>query len=69
MAFFSKKEPVPIEVRGEKLRCCVCQNDTFYKKRIQLNTSLMTLFKLDWLNKDATCFVCSECTHIIWFDS
>lgn len=47
MAFFSKKEPVPIEVRGEKLRCCVCQNDTFYKKYIQLNTTFLTFLKLD----------------------
>ncbi len=71
MSFFGKKnkEPFPIQVKGKQLECPVCDNDHFYKKHIQLNTSIFTFFNLDWLNKDATCFVCSECTHIIWFDS
>ena len=71
MSFFSKKtrKPFPIQVKENQLTCGVCGNDHFFKKRILLNTSILTFFKLDWLNKSATCFVCSECTHIIWFDS
>ncbi|ASO07222.1 hypothetical protein AREALGSMS7_03812 [Arenibacter algicola] len=71
MAFFSKKtrEPLSVQVKGKQLNCGVCGNDHFFNKRIQLNTSIFTFLNIDWLNKNATCFVCSNCTHIIWFES
>jgi hypothetical protein len=31
-----------------------------------LNTAIATFFNFDWANKSATCFVCSNCTHISW---
>ncbi len=61
------KEPQQVEVKGRQLVCSVCDNDRFHKGRAQLNTSVLTFLKLDWLNKSATCFTCSNCTHIIWF--
>mgnify|MGYP006927631853 CR=1 FL=1 len=63
----AKTEPQPIEVLGEALQCPVCRNRLFWTRQAQLNTSLATFFGLDWANQSATCFVCSNCTHILWF--
>jgi hypothetical protein len=32
-----------------------------------LNTFWATLFDLDFVNRNADCYVCSDCTHIMWF--
>lgn len=71
MPIFKRKNkaPFPVQVKGRQLEYQVCGNDHFYKKYIQLNTSFLSFLNLDWLNKSGTCFVCSECTHIIWFDA
>ena len=67
MGFFNKQKPQTVDVKGNALRCPVCNNDQFYTKRAQLNTALASFFNLDWANRSATCFICSNCTHISWF--
>lgn len=67
MSLFKKAEPQPILVQGNQLRCPVCSNIYFYSRRAQLNTSIATFFDFDWMNRSAICFVCSKCTHIMWF--
>jgi predicted nucleic-acid-binding Zn-ribbon protein len=67
MNIFKKTEPQTILVLGEPLKCPVCRNDQFFTRRAQLNTSVATFFNLDWANRSAKCFVCSNCTHISWF--
>lgn len=70
MGLFGKKKRIPqaVEVKGNPLVCQVCKNDEFFERKIQLNTRAATLFKLDWANRSATCFICSNCTHIYWFE-
>lgn len=67
MNIFQKKEPKTVEVKGIQLCCPVCANKYFWSRRAQLNTAISTFFKLDWTDRSATCFVCSECTYIFWF--
>jgi hypothetical protein len=67
MSIFKKAEPQLVEIKGQKLVCPFCKNETFFSRRAQLNTSVASFFGLDWANRSATCFVCSECTHIEWF--
>ena len=69
MGLFSEEEtaPQPVEIKGHKLRCPVCNNGLFYSRQALLNTAVATFFNLDWANRNATCFVCSDCTHISWF--
>jgi len=67
MKLTNRKEPQTIEVKGHQLVCPVCANKYFWIRRAQLNKSLTTFFKLDWVDRSATCFVCSDCTHISWF--
>ncbi len=67
MKLFKGREPQTVEVKGHPLVCPICSNTTFWMKRAQLNTFLATFFNLDWTNRSATYFVCSNCTHITWF--
>lgn len=55
------------EANGRDLTCRVCDHDRFYTRKGQLNTALMSLFKLDFLNKTATCAVCDRCGYVHWF--
>mgnify|MGYP003610478044 CR=1 FL=1 len=67
MKLFNKDVPETVEIKGIQLICPICSNKNFWSRRAQLNTSVSTFFNLDWSDKSATCFVCSECTHIYWF--
>jgi len=68
MSIFNKDiEAKSVEIQGHRLICPVCSSKTFYSRKALLNTSAATFFGLDWANRAATCFVCSECTHISWF--
>lgn len=67
MGLFNKQEPQFVNVKGNLLKCPVCGNTSFWTRRAQLNTAVASFFNLDWANRSATCFVCSNCTHISWF--
>lgn len=67
MEVFSKKEPQTVAVKGHELKCPICGNRYFRMRRALLNTIVATFFNIDWANRSATCFVCSECTHVSWF--
>lgn len=67
MKLFKKKEPQTVEVKGKELICPICSNNHFWTREAQMNTAVATFFNLDWTNRSATCFVCSECTYIFWF--
>jgi predicted nucleic-acid-binding Zn-ribbon protein len=69
MGLFKKeaKRPENIFIKGNQLKCRICDNTTFHKRNAQLNTAALSFLDLDWANKSATCYVCSKCTHIEWF--
>lgn len=52
---------------GRNLKCDTCENELFEQHRWKLQTTGMTFMNLDWANRDATCFVCSNCRRIHWF--
>ncbi|GAA3138376.1 hypothetical protein GCM10010466_31650 [Planomonospora alba] len=61
-------EPQPVTLpNGLALQCDTCRNETFEYHRWKLQTTGMTFMGLDWANRDATCFVCTECRRIHWF--
>ena len=55
------------EPGGVTLRCAVCGHQGFHQREAKLNTTMMTLFDLDWANASASCLVCTRCRHIHWF--
>jgi len=67
MGLLDGPEPEPVEIADRELTCPVCVNKLFYTRKAQLNSAVSTFFNLDWADKSATCFICSECTHISWF--
>lgn len=54
-------------VKGRELKCPVCGNDEFWKRKALMNTPGMTFFGLDWANKQAENLVCDSCGYIFWF--
>ena len=60
---------VNIDVDGKRIGCPICNNDIYLLSRILLNTVGMTVFGLDWANKEAYAFRCRDCGNIIWFHS
>ena len=68
MGLFRKsREAHPVEIKGQQLTCPVCGNKHFWQRKAQLNSAVASFFDFDWLNKSASCFICSECTYIYWF--
>ncbi len=62
------KEVKEYIIKGNvKLVCTVCKNHTFWTRKTLMNTSVMTLFTLDWANKSATNYICDNCGHVHWF--
>lgn len=59
--------PGHYELAGKPITCPHCQNDIFEAGDAQLNTSTMSFFNLDWLNKSVTVLVCTACGQIQWF--
>ncbi len=56
-----------MRINGHPLKCGHCGCASFSHSRAQLNTAGMTFLNLDWLNKSADIFTCSECGHLEWF--
>lgn len=54
-------------IKGHKLQCTVCNNDTFWAKKTLMNTPKMTFIKLDWANKSAQNYICNNCGYVNWF--
>jgi len=68
MSLFENEESSEtINVAGRPLTCPVCSGQQFWKKQAQLNTAVASFFNLDWANHSATCMVCDNCSHILWF--
>lgn len=67
MGLFGKSEPEHVEVKDKPLRCEICKNDTFWPRRAQLHTGLMSFLDLEWTGKTADCMVCANCGYIHWF--
>ena len=67
MGIFGKEDPEEVTLNERPLRCLVCLNGTFYRRRAQLHGPAATLFNLEWIGLTATCVICSECGYVHWF--
>jgi hypothetical protein len=52
---------------GYWLNCPICGGDKFHHREGMLNTRVMSLIDLDWVNPRADCYICENCLHILWF--
>lgn len=63
----AETESKVIFIKGNKLKCVVCKNDTFWERRTLMNTPGMTFMSLDWANKTAQNYICDNCGYVHWF--
>lgn len=66
-----KKEAIErtiyLEDREIELVCPICGGKKFYDRQTLMNTAGMTFMGYDWLNAEATNFICADCSYIYWF--
>jgi predicted nucleic-acid-binding Zn-ribbon protein len=56
-----------VKIRGKEIRCPICGNDKFFQRNGLMETPGMTFLGLDWMNKEAYNFICSDCGYVYWF--
>lgn len=61
------KEPTPVEIKGNPLVCPICNNDKFRTRSTLMNTSGLSFLGMDWANKEANNYICSNCGYVYWF--
>ena len=58
---------VYVKDRELELVCPICGGKKFFERKTLMNTMGMTFMGYDWLNPEATNFVCEDCSYIYWF--
>jgi predicted nucleic-acid-binding Zn-ribbon protein len=58
---------ISVSVGKRQLSCHVCGCEQFHERNSLLNTRAATFFNVDWANKDATNYICTDCGYIFWF--
>lgn len=56
-----------VTVAGRPLSCVVCGADRFTRREVMLNTTALTFFGLDWLDRAGTGVVCERCGYLHTF--
>ena len=55
------------EVVGKRVTCFHCGSSRFSAQEILLNTWLLSLLRIDWLDSSATVLSCDNCGRLTWF--
>lgn len=55
------------EVAGKRVVCSHCGSTSFKAQTILLNTWLLSLLRIDWLDSSATVLSCENCGRLTWF--
>jgi hypothetical protein len=55
------------EVLGRRVVCSHCGKKKFKAREILLNTWLLSLLRLDWLDPGSTVLTCQQCGKLTWF--
>jgi hypothetical protein len=55
------------EVVGRRVSCSHCGGISFTPKEILLNTWLLSLLRIDWLDSSANVLSCDKCGQLTWF--
>ena len=55
------------DVLGKRVDCAHCGKDAFSAREILLNTWLLSLLSLEWLDAGSTVLICRACGRLTWF--
>lgn len=56
------------EVAGKRISCSHCGSSEFSVNQILLNTWLLSLLRIDWLDASASVLTCVKCGQLTWFN-
>lgn len=62
-----KTQPVNVELDGRTLRCLVCSQESFHKRRTHLDTAMLAEMNPQWSDSEGHCLICDHCGYIHWF--
>lgn len=60
-------ESKELHVHGNKITCPMCNHERFWQRKTLMNTRGASFFSFDWLNRDATNYICEKCDYVLWF--
>jgi len=63
----ASRDPRTLTVLGNPFTCRTCGTDRFYQREIKLQTTGLTFFDLDWLNRSADGAICAACGFVHTF--
>ena len=63
----ASKEAKEYSLDGRDLKCIMCSHDKFWTRKTLMNTKLLTLWKLDWSDREADNYICERCGYVHWF--
>jgi hypothetical protein len=63
----SMKEAKEYKIEDQTLICPICKHNRFYYRRTLMSTAGKTFFNVDWVNPEATNYICEKCRHVMWF--
>jgi len=58
-----------VTIAGKPLHCMHCGHQNFSKREILINTTWVTLFRWQFFNQSARCFICRSCGFLHSFVS
>lgn len=60
-------KPLHAAIGEHPILCLMCDNDTFRKREVLLNSTGMELFNTAWANESATGLICRSCGYVHLF--
>ncbi|MGA3094953.1 MAG: DNA-binding protein [Bryobacteraceae bacterium] len=58
---------IEVQMDGRPLTCTVCGGAHFHERSSLLNTRAAAFFNVNWANKEATNYICTQCGYVFWF--
>lgn len=62
-----KTEAQRVDIEGRQMKCPVCSNETFHRRRSHVDTSLTCGMNPDWTDAPVWCLICERCGRMEWF--
>ncbi len=64
-----RTQPEKVEVAGVQIKCLLCTNDVFHRRKTHFDTALNSGLSPDWADSQGFCLVCAKCGFIHSFMS
>lgn len=62
-----KTKPETVTIGDHPMKCLVCSNLSFHRRKTHFDTALIKELNPDWTHSVGYCLICDQCGHIHWF--